>query len=108
MPSVPNIHFKDNWQGGPDLLTIEFHFEAEELSHLYTARIGYRHVAAGKPQEPWQELPALDIEPKQSTFVETLRPDISKTSGFQQQVQFKVILFRAVASMESGSFPLRS
>ena len=90
------------------MLTIEFQFETEELNHLYIARIGYRHVAAGKPQESWQDLYALDIEPKKSPHVELLRPNISKTSGFQQQVQFKVILFRAVASKESGSFPLHS
>ena len=106
MPTIKNIHFKDNWQGGPDLLKIEFQFSPEELNNLFIAKVGYRRVGAGNPPESWQDLDELVIEPKELTMVEIFRPNISKNSGFQQQVQFNAILMQSVAMGESEAFPL--
>lgn len=106
MPLIKNIQFKDNWQGGPDLLSIEFQFDASELNQFFMAKIGYRRVGAGNPSEPWQAMDELVIEPKELAVIETCRPSISPNTGFQQQVQFKVILMRGVAKGESEAFPL--
>ena len=107
MPTVQNIQFKDNWQGGPDWLQFEFHFEAEELNHLFLAKVGCQRVGPGKQMEAWQPLDERMIEPKEPSVVQEWRPDLSSNSSFQQRVQFKVVLLRAVAQEESTEFSLR-
>lgn len=106
MPTIKNIEFKSNWQGGLDWLQIEFQFETDELNHPFLVRIGYRRVGPGQNVEAWHDLDECILEPKFSTALKDYRPDISTTSSFQQRVQFKVLVLKTAAKTESIEFPL--
>lgn len=111
MPTIKdNILFEDKQRGGPDLLKIEFQFGPEELNQSFIAKVFYRLKGGGRfspSSDSWQHLFEWILEPKSVLLVETLTPNIPKTSAFQQQVQFKVVLLQEAAKKESKAFMLR-